>query len=82
MAVLHPPPKVNDSPVLTVMHWHLARAGLVGSISHSMSRQFAHGTPDGQLSTLKLGFTLTVENVDHTLVPNCARSVQDLNPIE
>jgi hypothetical protein len=82
VAVLQPPPKVNDSPVFTVTHWQCATAGLVGSISHSTSRQFAHVTPDGQVITPKLALTFTVENSDLTVLPDCARSVQGLNPTE
>src|SRR3982074_1954469 len=82
VAVSQPPPKVSDSPVLTVRHWQCATAGLCGSISHSTSKQLAQGTPVGQVITPKLGLTLTVENADLTVLPRCARSVQDLNPTE
>ena len=82
VAVSQPPPNVSDSPVVTVTHWQCATAGLTGSISHSTSRQLAHGTPEGQLITPKLGLTLTVEKFDRTVLPDCARSVQDLNPTE
>jgi hypothetical protein len=47
-----------------------------------MSKQLAHGTPDGQVMTPKWALTLSVENVETSLVPDGARSSHVLNPIE
>jgi hypothetical protein len=65
------PPKVNDSPVFTVRQ-----------LQFTWSRQLAHGTPDGQVNTAKVGLTFTVEKFENNFVPDWARSVHDLNPTE
>jgi hypothetical protein len=78
--VSHPPPKVKEGPFSTRWHWHVAVAGLRGSILHGISRQSAQTISSGQNITPNALLTLTVEKFDVTFRPDGARSAHDLKP--
>src|SRR5262245_21254410 len=72
------PPNVKKSPLSTDLQRHTALLGLYGSISHSMSRQFAHCARDVQDMVRVWWLVFCVENVDTNLLSTGARSAHEV----
>jgi hypothetical protein len=61
--VSHPPPNVDEGPVSTSRQGQVATAGLIATISHGTSSQFAQGVLSGQVKNAKLAVHVHARSV-------------------